>query len=110
LDIPTVVDGLILQAIGQVLTPVYEKRFSDNSYGFLPKRSAHQVLKKVRKYVETGYVYAVDMDLEKYFDTVNQSKLREKQSRTVTDGRVISLIHKYLKSGVEAGGKTEATG
>jgi group II intron reverse transcriptase/maturase len=109
LGIPTVVDRLIRQAINQVLTPLYEKRFSDNSYGFRPRRNAHQALRRVQKYVETGYSYAVDMDLEKYFDTVNQSKLIEVLSRTIKDGRVISLIHKYLKSGVEVGGKIEPT-
>ncbi|GHV49321.1 group II intron reverse transcriptase/maturase [Bacteroidia bacterium] len=107
--IPAVIDRLIQQAIHQVLTPVYEKQFSDNSYGFRPKRSAHQALKKVRNYVDAGYSNAVDMDLEKYFDTVNQSKLIEVLSRTIKDGRVIPLIHKYLRAGVEAGGKFERT-
>jgi group II intron reverse transcriptase/maturase len=89
------------------LTPHYEQQFSDNSYGFRPKRSSHQALKKVQKYVDAGYHYAVDMDLEKYFDTVNQSKLIEVLSRTIKDGRVISLIHKYLRAGVSVGGKFE---
>jgi retron-type reverse transcriptase len=66
-------------------------------------------LKKVQNYVEAGYDYAVDMDLEKYFDTVNQSKLIEVLSRAIKDGRVISLIHKYLRAGVLIGGKFEAT-
>jgi group II intron reverse transcriptase/maturase len=109
LGIPTVVDRLIQQAIHQVLTPLYEPQFSDNSYGFRPRRSAHQALKQVQNYVEAGYSYAVDMDLEKYFDTVNQSKQIEVLSRTVKDGRVVSLIHKYLKAGVDVGGKIEAT-
>ncbi|KAA6303280.1 MAG: Group II intron-encoded protein LtrA [Candidatus Ordinivivax streblomastigis] len=109
LGIPTVIDRLIQQSIHQVLTPLYEKQFSDNSYGFRPKRSAHQALKKVQSIVDSGYIYAVDMDLEKYFDTVNQSKLIEVLSRTISDGRVISLIHKYLRSGVEAGRKFEST-
>jgi group II intron reverse transcriptase/maturase len=91
------------------MIPLYEKQFSENSYGFRPKRNAHQALKKVQKYIDEGYIYAVDMDLEKYFDTVNQSKLIEVLSRTIKDGRVISLIHKYLKSGVEVGGKLERT-
>ena len=109
LGIPTVIDRLLQQAINQVLTPLYEQQFSDNSYGFRPKRSAHQALKKVQKYVDAGYNFAVDMDLEKYFDTVNQSKLIEVLSRTIKDGRVISLIHKYLKAGVSVGGKFEPT-
>jgi group II intron reverse transcriptase/maturase len=98
---------LLQQAINQFLTPLYEKQFSDNSYGFRPQRSAHQALKKVRDYVDAGYIFAVDMDLEKYFDTVNQSKLIEVLSRTIKDGRVISLIHKYLRAGVLVGGKHE---
>jgi group II intron reverse transcriptase/maturase len=109
LGIPTVIDRLIQQAINQVLTPIYEKQFSDNSYGFRPRRSAHQALKKVQSYVDAGYSYAVDMDLEKYFDTVNQSKLIEVLSRTIKDGRVISLIHKYLRAGVLVGRKFEET-
>lgn len=100
LGIPTVVDRWIQQAIAQVLTPIFEVQFSDNSYGFRPKRSAHDAIKRCQENIEQGYKYAVDMDLEKYFDTVNQSKLIEVLSKTIKDGRVISLIHKYLKAGV----------
>ncbi|TXK66926.1 group II intron reverse transcriptase/maturase [Paenibacillus sp. N3.4] len=100
LGIPTVVDRVVQQAIAQVLTPIYEKQFSENSFGFRPKRSAHDAMMKSQSNVAAGYKYVVDMDLEKYFDTVNQSKLVEVLSRTVKDGRVISLIHKYLKAGV----------
>lgn len=100
LGIPTVVDRVIQQAISQVLTPIFEKQFSDNSYGFRPKRSAHDAMKKCIENTNDGFIYVVDMDLEKYFDTVNQSKLIEILSRTIKDGRVISLIHKYLKAGV----------
>ena len=100
LGIPTVVDRVIQQAIAQVLTPIFEKQFSDNSYGFRPKRSAHDAIKKCQNNIQQGYKYAVDMDLEKFFDTVNQSKLIEILSKTIKDGRVISLIHKYLKAGV----------
>lgn len=100
LGIPTVVDRVIQQAIAQVLTPIYEKQFSDNSYGFRPKRRAHDAIKKCQENIQQGYKYVVDMDLEKFFDTVNQSKLIEILSRTIKDGRVISLIHKYLKAGV----------
>jgi RNA-directed DNA polymerase len=100
LGIPTVVDRVIQQAISQVLTPIFEKQFSDNSYGFRPKRSAHDAMKKCIENTKDGFIYVVDMDLEKYFDTVNQSKLIEILSRTIKDGRVISLIHKYLKAGV----------
>jgi group II intron reverse transcriptase/maturase len=100
LGIPTVVDRVIQQAIAQVLSPIYEKQFSENSYGFRPGRNAHQALNKCRNYITDGYKYAVDMDLEKFFDTVNQSKLIEVVSRTVKDRRVVSLIHKYLNAGV----------
>ncbi|NOW06695.1 group II intron reverse transcriptase/maturase [Clostridium beijerinckii] len=100
LGIPTVVDRVIQQAITQVLTPIFEKQFSDNSYGFRPKRSAHNAMKKCIEHANDGYKYVVDMDLEKYFDTVNQSKLIEVLSRTIKDGRVISLIHKFLQAGV----------
>lgn len=100
LGIPTVVDRVIQQAITQVLSPVYEKQFSSDSYGFRPSRSAHGALGKCVHYINEGYRYAVDMDLEKFFDTVNHSKLIEVLSRTIKDGRVVSLIHKYLNAGV----------
>lgn len=109
LGIPTVVDRLIQQAIAQVLTPIFEVQFSNNSYGFRPKRSAHDAIEKCQENIEQGYKYAVDIDLEKYFDTVNQSKLIEVLSRTIKDGRVISLIHKYLKAGVVVRHKYEDT-
>ena len=110
LGIPTVVDRVVQQAIAQVLSPIYEEQFSDNSYGFRPKRSAHDALKQCRQNVNDGYIYVVDMDLEKFFDTVYQSKLIEILSRTIKDGSVISLIHKYLNAGVVENGlfaKTE---
>jgi group II intron reverse transcriptase/maturase len=100
LGIPTVVDRVIQQAIAQVLSPIFERQFSDNSYGFRPKRSAHGAIKRSQENIEDGYKYVVDMDLEKFFDTVNQSKLIEVLGRTIKDGRVISLIHKYLRAGV----------
>ena len=100
LGIPTVVDRMIQQAMAQVLTPIYEAQFSEYSYGFRPKRSAHDALKQCQQNIDDGYVYVVDMDLERFFDTVGQSKLIEVLSRTVKDGRVLSLIHKYLRAGV----------
>jgi len=109
LGIPTVVDRVVQQAIAQILVPIYEKQFSTSSYGFRPKRSAHQALNKCKEYITDGYKYAVDMDLEKFFDTVNQNKLIEVLSRTVKDGRVISLIHKYLHAGVVVRNKFEQT-
>ncbi len=105
LGIPTVVDRVIQQAISQVLTRIYEPQFSPYSYGFRPRRNAHQALRKCQDYITEGYVQAVDMDLEKFFDTVSHSKLIEVLSRTVKDGRVISLIHKYLNAGVMKDGK-----
>ena len=102
LGVPTVVDRVIQQAITQELTPIYEEQFSENSFGFRPKRGAHGALKQCQKNVNEGYVYVVDMDLEKFFDTVCQSKLIEVLGRTIKDGRVISLIHKYLNAGVIA--------
>src|SRR5690606_35997960 len=109
LGIPTVVDRVIQQAIAQVLTPIYEKQFSDNSFGFRPRRSTHHAMKRSQQYIQEGYRHVVDMDLEKYFDTVNQSKLIEVLSRTIKDGRVISLIHKYLRAGVVVKHKFEDT-
>jgi len=109
LGIPTVVDRVIQQAIAQILSPIYEEQFSENSYGFRPRRNAHQALNKCRSYITDGYKYAVDMDLEKFFDTVNQSKLIEMVSKTVKDGRVVSLIHKYLNAGVVIRNKFEET-
>lgn len=100
LGIPTVVDRVIQQSISQQLTRVYESQFSDHSYGFRPNRSAHQALKKCQEYITEGYIYAVDMDLERFFDTVVHGKLIEVLSRTIKDGRVVSLIHKYLNAGV----------
>ena len=109
LGIPTVVDRMEQQAIAQELTPLYEAQFSDNSFGFRPKRGAHEALKRSQKWAKEGYVYVVSMDLAAYFDTVNHSKLIEVLSRTVKDGRVISLIHKYLNAGVMEDGGFQRT-
>jgi len=109
LGVPTVVDRVFQQAITQVLSPIYEEQFSENSYGFRPRRGAHDALKQCQQNVNDGYVYVVDMDLEKFFDTVCQSKLIEVLSRTIKDGRVISLIHKYLNAGVISNGMFEKT-
>ena len=109
LGVPTAVDRVIQQAIAQELSTIYEEQFSENSFGFRPKRGAHDALRQCQKNVNDGYVYVVDMDLEKFFDTVCQSKLIEVLSRTIKDGRVISLIHKYLNAGVIANGMFEQT-
>ena len=109
LGVPTVVDRVFQQAITQVVTPIYEKQFSEDSFGFRPNRGAHDALKQCQTNVNDGYVYVVDMDLEKFFDTVCQSKLIEVLSRTIKDRRVISLIHKYLNAGVISRGMFEKT-
>ena len=100
LGIPTTTDRVIQQAIAQILSPIYENKFSENSYGFRPNRNAHDALKRIKEIAEEGYTWVVDLDLEKYFDTVNRSKLIQILSEEIKDGDVISLIHKYLKSGI----------
>lgn len=107
LGIPTVVDRFVQQSLSQILSPIYEREFSDTSYGFRPKRSCHDALKQAQSYITSGYKYAVDLDLEKFFDTVNHSRLIELLSKRVKDGRVVSLIHKYLQAGVQVGHKFE---
>jgi group II intron reverse transcriptase/maturase len=100
LGIPTAVDRVIQQAIAQILNPIFEEKFSDNSYGFRPNRSAHQAILKCKEYMDKGYKWAVDIDLEKYFDTVNHDKLIGLVYKEVKDVRVIALIRKYLQAGV----------
>ena len=109
LGIPTVVDRVVQQAIVVQLTPLFEPKFSDSSYGFRPKRSAHDALYACKRHIDAGYSWVVDMDLEKFFDTVCQSKLIQLLSETVADGRVVSLIHKYLNAGVMVDGNLEET-
>ena len=109
LGVPTVVDRVIQQAVTQELTPIYEEQFSESSFGFRPRRGQHDALRQCQRNVNDGYVYVVDMDLEKFFDTVSQSKLIEVLSRTIKDGRVVSLIHKYLNAGVLVNGMFERT-
>lgn len=104
LGIPTVLDRVIQQAIAQILSPIYEKEFSDNSYGFRPGRNARQAVRKCKEYIDAGYQWTVDIDLAKYFDTVNHDKLMRLLSKRIKDGRVLSLIRKYLKSGVMING------
>jgi len=110
LGIPTVVDRVVQQAISQILTQIYDSKFSNSSYGFRPKRNAHQALKRCQEIITSGYSYAVDLDLSKFFDRLNHSKLVEVLSRTIKDGRVISLIHKYLNAGVRTRTSYESTG
>ena len=100
LGIPTVIDRMVQQAINQTPTPIYERQFSSRSFGFRPRRGCHDALRGAQKIIDAGYEYVVDLDLERFFDTVSHSKLIEILSRTIKDGRVVSLIHKYLRSGV----------
>jgi RNA-directed DNA polymerase len=100
LGIPTVTDRIIQQAIAQVLSPIYERKFSDHSYGFRPNRSAHQALKKGSEYVEQGRNFVVDMDLKTFFDVVNHDRLMYRLSTTIGDKRLLRLIRKYLQSGI----------
>jgi RNA-directed DNA polymerase len=100
LGIPTVMDRLIQQALHQVLSPIFEKTFSENSYGFRPKRSAQQAIMKAKQYIKGGLRWIVDMDLEKFFDKVNHDILIDRIRRKVRDPTVLTLIRRYLKSGV----------
>jgi len=104
LGIPTVVDRLIQQALHQVLSPIFDPFFSDNSYGFRPGRSAHQAVIKAREYVDGGRRWVADMDLEKFFDNVNHDILMSRVGRRVGDRRVLAVIRRYLQAGMMAGG------
>lgn len=101
LGIPTVTDRVIQQAISQVLTPIFDRQFSETSYGFRPRRYAEMAIIKALEYMNDGYEWIVDIDLERFFDTVNHDRLMNIISRTIDDGDVISLIRKYLVSGVQ---------
>lgn len=109
LGIPTVIDRVIQQAIAQKLQPIFEPLFSDGSYGYRPKRSAQQAIQKVKEYAAQGYGYAVEIDLSKYFDTLNHELLLNLLRRRISDKRVTELIKKYLKSGVMEGGAFSRT-
>jgi group II intron reverse transcriptase/maturase len=109
LGIPTVTDRYLQQAIAQVLTPLFEPRFSPASYGFRPGRSAHEAVKQAQEYVQAGYEWVVDIDLEKYFDQVNHDMLMARVARVVADKRVLKLIRAYLKSGVLVNGVVQDT-
>ena len=104
LGIPTVIDRFIQQAIAQVLTTLFEPTFSTHSYGFRPKRSAHDAVRAAQAYIRDGYDWVVDVDLEKFFDRVNHDKLMARVARIVKDKRVLKLIRAYLESGVMVNG------
>lgn len=100
LGIPTVIDRLIQQAILQVLQPIFEKRFSDHSFGFRPGRSAHQAVKQAQRYVQAGYRIVVDVDLEKFFDRVNHDSLMSKLAKVIADKRLLKIIRAFLNTGI----------
>ena len=105
LGIPTVIDRVIQQAISQVLTPVFNPFFSQDSYGFRPNRSAHQAVRKVLNHIGEGCRYAVDIDLEKFFDTVDHDILMNRIARRVRDKGLLRLIGRYLRAGVVVNGR-----
>lgn len=109
LGIPTVVDRIIQQAIVQVISPILEKQFSDNSYGFRAGRSCEQAVIKALEYLNEGCEWIVDIDLEKFFDTVNQDKIITIMGKSIKDGDVVSLIRKYLSAGVMVNGVVKPT-
>ena len=105
LGVPTVVDRVIQQAIAQVLTPIFDSRFHENSYGFRPNKNAQNAIVKALEYANGGNEWIVDIDLERFFDTVHHDRLMNIISRTIKDGDVISLIRKYLVSGIMVDGE-----
>ena len=109
LGIPIVMDRVIQQAIAQVLTPVFDPHFSESSFGFRPGRSAHQAVRKVLKDIREGYRYAVDIDLEKFFDTVDHDVLMSRVARRVKDKGLLRLIGRYLRCGVVVNGRLNQT-
>ena len=107
LGVPTVTDRFIQQAIAQVLTPIYEEQFHNHSYGFRPNRCAQQAVIKALEMMNDGHSWIVDIDLERFFDTVDQDKLMTIIGRTIKDGEVISIIRKFLVSGIMVDGEYE---
>lgn len=106
LGIPTVTDRMIQQAIYQQLSPIYESEFSEYSFGFRPAKNAHQAVKTAQEYLNAGYIWIIELDLEKFFDKVNHQKLMHLLSAKVKDVKTRSLIRSYLRSGVMEGGFT----
>jgi RNA-directed DNA polymerase len=106
---PIVVDRVIQQAIGQVLTPIFDPEFSESSFGFRPGRSAHGAVRQVQRTIGEGYRFAVDLDLEKFFDRVNHDVLMARVARKVRDKGLLGLIGRYLRAGVLVGDIIQAT-
>ena len=104
LGIPTAVDRVVQQAINQKLSPIFEQQFSEYSYGFRPGRGCEMAVTKALEYINDGHSWLVDIDLERFFGTVHHDKLMRIISQTIKDGDVISLIRKYLVSGVMVNG------
>lgn len=100
LGIPTVIDRWIQQSILQILEPIFDPTFSESSYGFRPKRSAHGALKRASEYVATGRVIVVDIDLEKFFDRVNHDILMSRMARRIDDKRLLKVIRGFLNAGI----------
>ena len=104
LGIPTVKDRLLQQAISQWLGQFYEPNFSDCSFGFRPRRNAHQAVHKAQGFLNEGKVYVIELDLEKFFDKVNHDKLMGLLRRKISDKPTLRLIRQYLRSGIMEGG------
>lgn len=104
LGIPTVTDRLIQQAIAQVLSKIYDPLFSEHSYGFRPNRSAHDAVRKAKGYIQEGYRWVVDMDLEKFFDKVNHDRLMSMLAKKIVEKPLLKLIRRYLQAGVMING------
>ena len=109
LGIPSVADRVVQQAAAQVLSGIYDSTFSDHSYGFRPNRSAHDAMKDVLNNLNSGYDWVIDLDIEKYFDTVNHDKLISILREKVNDKRTLHLIRSFLKAGVMANGLVSPT-
>jgi RNA-directed DNA polymerase len=103
LGIPSVVDRVIQQAIAQVITPIFDPGFSESSFGFRPKRSAHGALRQVQAHAKAGYRIAVDLDLAKFFDNVGHDVLMSRVARRIGDKRLLALVGRYLRAGVKVG-------
>ena len=109
LGIPTVLDRFLQQALQQELSKLFEPRFSPHSYGFRPGRSAHDAVKQAQTYMQEGYGWVVDLDLDHFFDRVNHDMLMARVARVVKDKRVLRLIRRYLESGVMVNGVVVTT-